>query len=594
MFSKFCTVSALCVAMLGVPAIAQRINVRIIPGGGGQAVLQASDLTYLGAFRVPSSGTDGSFSAGSIAGRVVSGDQHIFFLGNKNTYCSPALYEINVQDLVLDPTDTLAESPQAEFFGDWGQFDNGEDLKIDDSGTPTCGVNAPPQGLHYNAANGYIYMGYNIGYTSTARYTTIAKHLDNNVTFASTVCGPFAYEYASSDIGAPGTRTYMLSEHPTTGKMLGSSAYKSGDSGLPNGPSLIGGADWPTCPGGGTGASNILQPDVYLNYYFQTAAFSAYGVPILTVKAFQYNQLTYAFERTYQNSVRSDPAENGGYGTWTGAMDAQSQPVWIEGTNKHGLIVPAGIIAGNGTDENDCDSGTPLTDTAHGWYRTEGNVEIVLSSASGIGPGETVTGLTSGAVGTTTLTGLASPDTNLIYASQGVYTDFQAGETLTFSGGASGRTVTSFHRLSSCNHNCVPSSPGWSYSTGPSFNLQTPVLIFFDPDRLTTNAAGTTTDYTTPASSMVNVLEDWPEIVLTGPNNTFGGTYYNPDTKRLYLSANEDCFSAGNPFTCDFRQRSFYVFSVDDSAPPVPAFPAVPFAASAGLWALGSLRRRAA
>ncbi len=596
MFSKLCVTAAFCVAMVGA-APQLRLAIRLVTASGDKAVLQAADITYLGALRVPTSGTDGSFTAGSVTGRVVAGHQHLFFLGNKNTYPSAQLFEIDVHGLTPNPDISIA--PNAALVGSWGQFDNGEGLKINEAGVEEPGVRAPAQGLLYNEDNNYIYMGYNIGYVGTARYSVIAKRLDVAATPStegvSTVCGPFAYEYTDPNIGTAGTRTYNLTKHPTTGKMLGSSAYKSGDQNLPNGPSLIGGNDWPTCPGGGTGASNILAPYVYLNYYFNQTAFSAYGSPLTTIKAFEFTGgLTYAFERTYQNSLRVDPALNSGRGTWSGDTDAQGQAVWIEGTNKHGLIVPAVVAAGIGNNPANC-SASIATGTVHKWYRTEGNMEIVLSSATSITAGMGITGGTSGATGTVTLSGLSSPDANMIFASQPgdpPHTDFSVGETLTFTGGIT-RTVVSFHRLDSCQHFCVPTSE-WAYSTGPSFNFLSPLMIIFDPDRLETNAAGTTTDYTTTASSVIQLMDEY-DLPLTAPAHGIAGGYYNPDTRRLYLAGSEDCWTAGNPSTCDFRQINFFVFEVDDSDPaplPQPTFPYIHFAAGSAIMAIGSLVRR--
>jgi hypothetical protein len=74
-----------------------------------------------------------------------------------------------------------------------------------------------------------------------------------------------------------------------------------------------------------------------------------------------------------------------------------------------------------------------------------------------------------------------------------------------------------------------------------------------------------------------------------GNHKTINGGYLTGTTLYLYAPSADDRFAPVN------NEPLIHVFTIDDSAPPVP-FPVLPLAAAVSVWSLGGLigRRRAA
>src|SRR5262249_46271285 len=63
------------------------------PPSGSATILQASDITYVGAIRTPLN-VDTTFAYGGMTGRVVNGRVHFFLYGNNTSTPPDVVYEI--------------------------------------------------------------------------------------------------------------------------------------------------------------------------------------------------------------------------------------------------------------------------------------------------------------------------------------------------------------------------------------------------------------------------------------------------------------------------------------------------------------------
>jgi hypothetical protein len=585
---SFVTKFVACV--LAVAALVQvRVPIRI--GGPASGILQASDLTFDGYIRMPASGTDTSSSYGGISGRQVSGDTHIFVYGGAGGVDYPDIYELDVTGLTPGADHTTA--PRSTLVTNWGD-DWGAKRQTWDTGGVEGNLvgfgNAINNSMYWNETTSLLYLGYDYNYTEFSKWTQLAVSLDNPTGPVITAYGPWRHTYPNStDPLTDGTRTHFITKHPTTGKMLTGGISKSGNASIPWGPSLVGGNDFPTsATTGGFGMTPINQSSHYLDYYYQSGTFDAEGDPVLTIKQFQFpTNLTYMFELKPPNADRVNPAVNGGRGTWSDESSSVSSAIWIDGTNKDGVLFFGTLQAGYGTTSSECDG-----DTHHGWYRTAGNGYLILTNIKGTFVAETITGGTSGT--TATVTGVSNP--YLTWQQAGGVTDNMTnGETITGSTSGATATVSTWKRSNVCDHGCgVPDVPE---VTGPVSTTSVPAIIFFDPARLTTNAAGSTTDYESLAESAVDAETEWGiHTASQGSSvaNNIVGVYRPTGTNYLWLATlQSDCSRTGN---CNFSETLLLRFTVDDSAPPAPVgyFPALPFAAAAAVWMTGSLfsRRR--
>jgi hypothetical protein len=647
-------------------AFGQQVTLRLRVVSAGSAILSATDLTFDGYCRMPTSSTDTSSSYGGITGRQVGGDTHIFVYGGSGGVDYPDIYELDVTGCTPGADHTTA--PRVTLVTNWGD-DWGAKRQTWDTGGVEGNLvgfgNAINNSMYWNTDTNLLYLGYDYNYTEFSKWTMLAVSLDDDSPVTTTSYGPWRFTYPNStDPLTDGTRSHFISKHPTTGKMLSGGISKSGNASIPWGPSLVGGADFPTSgTTGGFGMTPINQNNHYLDYYYQSGTFDAEGDPVLTIKQFQFpSNLTYMFELKPPTSDRVNPAVNSGRGTWSDESSSVSSVVWIDGTNKDGVLFFGTLQAGYGTTSSECDG-----DTHHCWYRTAGNGYLILTSVTGtfqqdelvrdtttkavakvtavslpyltwqqqsdtFNAAETVTGGSSGATGTIdTATELIPGVWDLVLT--GRTGTFTVGETVDASatldtfrvdtwtpgtetlrvrlgsnmqngnsilGLTSGATatITTWKRSDVCDHGCgVPDVPE---VTGPVSTTSVPVVIFFDPARLVTNAAGSTTDYASLAESAIDMETEFgihtADQGSSVANNIVGG-YRPPGTNYLWLATlQSDCSRTGN---CNFAETLLLRFTIDDSAQPPPApvpLPVMPLAAGAAVWSVGSLfsRQRAA
>jgi hypothetical protein len=577
MFSKLCSILAL---TLTATAVAQviRFPALVTPDPGN--VLTEADFTYEGMIRIPASGVDMFTTIGAMSGRQVTGDTHLFMYSSSSGVDHPGVLELDVTGLT--PNTTFASAPRATLVTDWGVIYDGKkqswEEDLDEQNLLGVG-NALPKGLLWHEANQLLYWGYSINYTDNARWSVGATSLDDDSPLTITGCGPWRFSYDNSDYD--GTRHHWLLNHPTTGKMYGSGSTKSGNASISWGPSLVGGNDWPTCgTTGGIGMTPIEITHRLLNFYYPSGTYNAEGTVTGTIQQFLYQDgLTYDFEIVNSTGLRADPAQNAGVGTWADEADSSSQPIWFNGTNKKGIIYPAKLQGAFSSSFGDCGIST------HAWYRNSTTGFLRTTGATGtFDSADTATGGTSKATGT--VQGAVTIGANTYIFLSGISGTYTATETVTSDSGSA--TVAEYVNGDTCNHGCE--NPD---ATGPVSTLTTAALIIYDPAELERVRVGTIEDYEAVADSVIDVASAWPSMKLytgTGGNHkTINGGYLTGTTLYLYAPSADDRFAPVN------NEPLIHVFTIDDSAPPVP-FPVLPLAAAVSVWSLGGLigRRRAA
>jgi hypothetical protein len=571
-FGKLCSILALA---LTVTAVAQvRFPARIAPDGGD--VLTAADFTYDGMIRMPASGTDTFAARGALTGRIVGGDTHLIFYGSADTDY-PHIEEVDITGLT--PNTNINSAPQAATYAIWTDDYGPDCLKSwTDGGSPQDleGFDsALAHGLYWRETNSMLYLGFSVNYTDIAKWSVCGLTLDNPGTGATTVYGPWRFSYDSTARGEDGTRTHNFMAHPTTGKMLGTGAQKSGNEAIPWGPSIVGGADWPTtATTGGQFMTPIEMPDNYLNYYWPNATYDVDGSIIGTVKQMKYPAVwTHAFEisNSTGHSLRADPAQ-AGYATWGDEVDANGQGVWFNGTNKKGVIFPVSLNGSATATTSDC------TGVAHSWYRNASNGVVALTSITGTFNGQTtLTGATSGATGNIIGYGFS----HVFFNAQ---TDvFQVGESVSSADGSG--TVSYYDNFDDCNHACACVR----CATGPVTTLSWPGLAIYDPDDLEAAKAGTTNDYDPQPTEIIN-LHDTYSLVTSAVSKGAGinGGWLNGNHYYIYASEADTIKSSGNP---NVAEIVIHRFTIDDSAPPAPLgyFPVLPLSLAAAVWTAGAL-----
>jgi hypothetical protein len=333
-------------------------------------------------------------------------------------------------------------------------------------------------------------------------------------------------------------RMGWLAKKPGTGQAIGGGITMSGIHGNEWGPGVWGVTfpehDTATSP---TGGADLIAGDRYNEYYYpvDSSPFDlALGgrinkdgtitgaLPSFSIVMPGYTEI---FEPDFDTPRQSvDPAQNGGYASWD-AADSISGGIWIDGPTKDCLLLTGGLSVSADDDPNS-------EDASHTFYRNEHQYSIHLSGVSGTCQnGETYEGLTSGA---TLNTGGAVFSAALAKV-QGGHTPadvqtFQVGETLRGNTSLCTGTITIAHRHNWCSHGFTRSVTG-DFST-----FSVPVFIIFDPARLETNKAGTTLDYTTPASSIIDLETTYGLETSTsaGTLNHIAGFFCNPTTRKLY------------------------------------------------------------
>lgn len=323
--------------------------------------------TYLGAFRIPSGGvkTASQLAYGSITGRKVGGVNHIIYTGNESVYHGP-IYEL------IDPgtynTNYLI-SPEATIYGDYssdGYANQRGTWRGPSEAAPpnepmfvVSGVNNA--GLYWNEDKQRLYLAYadnyNVGgYKDWGLISIELSALVGGVG-TTTAHGPWRIKTTDADgvsHWGPHRASYFCA-HPTTGQMFVGASLGSGNASFSWGPSMYGGLDWPDddTPSGML-APDLIAPDRYLNFYFMGTKITSDGAMIAP-------HILRSFRRRVDPPIHENgdhagtpPTQVNGQvytdaigmtGSWN-ERDYTGGHIWIQGTNKQGIII-CGVAIGS-------------------------------------------------------------------------------------------------------------------------------------------------------------------------------------------------------------------------------------------------------
>jgi hypothetical protein len=152
-----------------------------------EGVLRASDLRYLGSFRMPSDGVFSdahppyyfNFSGGALTGRRVGGVPTLLIQGTPN----PTVARVGPEVMELSiPTPSISTPPRAGLVRTWQDVRNGKDLAA--NGTP--GQSVTIQGLAIDPDNpDHLWIGYKGFYNNDPNPNTFLTILNDDGTCAS-------------------------------------------------------------------------------------------------------------------------------------------------------------------------------------------------------------------------------------------------------------------------------------------------------------------------------------------------------------------------------------------------------------------------
>ena len=238
-------------------------------------VIDPSDITYVGAIRMPLQDVDTSFAYGGLAGRQVNGRTRFFLYGRHtgDLSTSDAVYEL--EDPGSGYTTDYTQAPRASLVTTWGDIYHGLRQTWTGNGATVAGLSGSqyPGGLYWNESTQLLYWTYYDAYNVGGRpdWGLGASHLDDPATAASTAYGPWRALAVDGDGQfhyGPGRCLYLFA-NPFDGSMMCGSSMMSGNVASPWGPDAYGGAPWPVqSTPAGFNAPDVIVPDRYLEYYF--------------------------------------------------------------------------------------------------------------------------------------------------------------------------------------------------------------------------------------------------------------------------------------------------------------------------------------
>jgi hypothetical protein len=333
-------------------------------------VISQADITYLGAIRMPANGADTMFAGGGLTGRVVNGQTHLFVYGNGTQNPRNAIYEI------ADPGSGYStdyhNAPRATLVTNWGDVYHGKQQTWDAQGNlADIGASLAVGGLYWNDATQLLYWTYYDSYNVGGRqdWGLGASALTDPSSGASTAYGPWRTTTQDADgrtHDGPWRCLYMFA-NPLDNSMMCGSTLMSGNVNSPWGPDAYGGRPWPTATTpGGNGAPDLNLPNRFLEYYFMGGNLDANGAvhgPLRSFRRTTELPLWEPFAGTI--TLRANPAVNGGVGSWSDADETRGA-LWLELTNKHGVIFTTNLVGAVSQNPGDC------TNAAHEWYSNAG------------------------------------------------------------------------------------------------------------------------------------------------------------------------------------------------------------------------------
>jgi hypothetical protein len=361
-----------------------------------RSVIGPSDITYLGAIRMPASGVDTTYAAGGLTGRVVNGRVRLFLYGSSVATPRDQIYEI--EDPGAGYSTDYTQAPRATLVTTWGDVYHGKRTSWDAQGAPVdLTPTIEPYGLYWNEGTQLLYWTYYDNYNVSHRkdWGLGATSLDNPANGSSTAYGPWravAKDADNNQYYGPWRCGYLFS-NPLDGSMMCGSTLMSGNSGSPWGPDAFGGRPWPTAATpGGPGTPDLQLPSRYLEHYFMGNTDSGNyvdqnGVVHGHLRAMRRTNEQPIWESAAASNVLSaNPALNGGVGSWSNA-DTTEGGIWLELTNKHAVIF-VGTLAGSPVQNpSDC------VNASHTWYSNAGVHPPIGACSHGCPPPVQVTGV---------------------------------------------------------------------------------------------------------------------------------------------------------------------------------------------------------
>jgi hypothetical protein len=512
LFSAFVGLAIAVGAGLSWPVTSRALSAAVDLCFSNQRIIGASDLTYVGAIRMPQNGVDASNAASpSLTGRIVNGQVRFFIYGKRDqTSGESVVYEL------ADPgsgySTDYTQAPRASLVTDWGNIYHGKRVEYAYPNGPNSANGAVldfraqsgTAGIYWNESTQLLYWVYYNNYDGNSHpYDSQmgASSLDNPSTKATTAYGPWRTKATDGDGNTwyGQWRCQYMTASPIDGSMMCISGLAvSGATQVPWGPTLYSRSSWPTgSTAAGWQAPDLSLPKRMLNYYFMGAQQASVGRPWVHDRSgelhgdlrsfrrrtdqavFEYFDAAHFPNVNFQN-LRVNPALNGGVGSWSD-MDSVTGGIMIETPTKRGMIFSA-VLAGHPlglSQPNNCSA-------AHEWYTNSG-------------------------VGTAL-----------------------------------------------CPHGCAPLYP----NAGPVSTSMIPALIVYDPTNLDAVAAGAVKDYTVEPYDVIN-LDTFN--IKTAANNEQGwakniaGFFYDPARQYLFVLAG----NADNTRASWYREPLIHVFKIN-------------------------------
>lgn len=593
--------------MLGVTVTAQTISLRGTgtPANPSSSVLSQSDITYVSAIRMPTSGVDTTFAYGGLAGRQVSGETHLFVYGRSNSGCTN--------------TGIASGTSTTVFTVDSGR---GADFSVSEVVNVWRGTNTPEERTITNISTDTITVTPALGGTPTAgdaMFEDDCSGVYELVDPAATSCGSQSYNTAYTS--APRACLYKAWGNVYHGHRA--SWYDDGTQQTIAGV-LPQGLYWEP----NTSTLHWCYEQQYVEGSYYPCGFSTLD-NVSTGASTGYGP--FKFLATDGDSRSLKGSQVAGYLQAKPDGSALVEGLWyqIEGW-------PAGPNLKAATSCSSCSSGWPTTSTPSGYGHTvtystrylyyydmnEGNASGNYWNADGTLHGtirDFYTTLSSGAyVFEPNYESPRIDDDPSVNGNKYAFTELDSnGGCYWFSGTfksgvicVGGRVGGPSGNSSDCTtgahhyyETCAPEAPGCTpnqdpinhincshgcspaiVTTGPQANHFYAGMAIFDPADADAVAAGTKTDYTVQPSTYIN-LNDTYGIHTAGEDGTLNGGSSNIkmgyfDSTRNYLFLVSTLADDSNP---GVNTTLLYVFHIDDSAPPAPrpVFPAALYALTA-------------
>jgi hypothetical protein len=271
-------------------------------------------------------------------------------------------------------TDYL-NSPRMSLVTAWPDIYNGRRVTWRDGRLTAPMQYLIPAGLYWHESNQLLYWGYYDAYNGSTNYpdwSMGATRLDDPSTGATTSFGPWRTLAVDGD----GTKWYGPARGASMiagpdGSMGG---FGAGYGALedPWGPQFYAGAPWPTAATpGGQSAPDIVFRDRYLEHYYMGGSgpngFNSDGSVRGAIRSFRYPSTPsrpYLYEGIDSPVQNANPAMTGGICTWT-ILNGLGGAIWLELTNKHGVVFANSIIGS-------ADTNAAHVTAAHLWYQNNG------------------------------------------------------------------------------------------------------------------------------------------------------------------------------------------------------------------------------